>query len=176
MIYREATLQDSEPIAQLHARSWQAHYRGILREEFLNSQVQENRLQLWQSRLENPQPSQYVLVARQEDKLCGFACVYFNEDPVWGSLLDNLHVSVDYKRQGLGTHLLKAAASWAYRQDPAIPFYLWVYAQNESARKFYERLGGVNSQTQVVDNPGGGQAVACRYVWRQVNQLVEPDL
>lgn len=175
MVYREATLQDIEPIALLHARSWQAHYRGILREEFLNGQVQENRLQVWQSRLANPQPNQYVLVAQHEDKLCGLACVYFKEDPLWGSLLDNLHVLADYKGQGLGTQLLKAAAAWAYRQDPAIPFYLWVYAKNESARKFYERLGATNTQTQVIDNPGGGQAAACRYVWRQVDQLVEPN-
>jgi GNAT superfamily N-acetyltransferase len=175
MIYREATLQDSEPIALLHARSWQEHYRGILREEFLTSQVQEDRLQVWQSRLENPQPNQYVLVAQDKDKLCGLACVYSKEDPIWGSLLDNLHVLSDYKGQGLGTYLLKAAAAWAYRQDPAIAFYLWVYAKNESARKFYESLGATHEQTQVVENPGGGQAEACRYVWRQVNQLVEPD-
>jgi GNAT superfamily N-acetyltransferase len=175
MICRRATLQDSESIARLHASSWQAHYRGILKEEFLNSQVHENRLQLWQSRLENPPPNQYVLVALQEDTLCGFACVYFKEDPLWGSLLDNLHVSADYKGQGIGTRLLKSAAFWACRQDPAIPFYLWVYAGNESARKFYERLGAVNTQTQVADNPDGGQAAVCRYVWRQVNQLVEPD-
>jgi hypothetical protein len=45
MTYREATANDAEKIAALHARYWQIHYRGILSDAFLDGEVEENRLQ-----------------------------------------------------------------------------------------------------------------------------------
>ena len=176
MRYREATLADAESIALLHAQSWQRHYRGILREEYLQNQVKEDRRQIWQTRLQAPPNNQYVLVADEENTICGLACVYAREDPVWGSLLDNLHVAPTYKGQSIGTRLLLLAARWAYRQDPTLPFYLWVYAQNDSARQFYARLGGSHAETQRVENPGGGYADACRYVWTDVARLMDHPL
>jgi GNAT superfamily N-acetyltransferase len=171
MIYREATPDDSAAIALLHARSWQRHYQGILTDAYLAHQVLDDRRKLWESRLANPAANQYVLVAEDGGALCGLACVYANEDPVWGSLLDNLHVTPGYQGQGVGTRLLTAAARWAWQRAPAAPFYLTVYQQNESARRFYESLGGTLRETFLVDNPGGGQAPVCRYVWQDPGRL-----
>jgi hypothetical protein len=100
MIYREATSKDSEQVALLHARSWKENYRGILREEYLNHEVEQDRLKVWRERLEHPKDNQYILLAEDNNIICGLACVYANHDPVWGSLLDNLHVLSTYKGQG----------------------------------------------------------------------------
>ncbi len=166
MNYREANPKDSAAIAMLHARSWQVHYRGILSEAYLAHEVTDDRLKLWESRLAHPAPNQYVRVAEDGATLCGLACVYAGEDPVWGSLLDNLHVLPGYQGRGVGTRLLAEAARWAAQRAPGLPFYLLVYAQNAQARRFYESLGGTREETFLVDNPGGGQSPACRYVWR----------
>ncbi len=173
MIYREATRDDSSAIAMLHARSWQLHYKGILTDAYLENQVLDDRRKVWESRLSHPAQNQYVLVAEDSGTICGLACVYANEDPVWGSLLDNLHVSPSYQGQGVATRLLIDAARWTLGQAPAVPFYLLVYQQNESARRFYESLGGTHEETFLSENPGGGQALVCRYVWRDLSRLAE---
>ncbi len=172
IIYREATKADTEKIARLHAQSWQKHYRGILSDEFLNNTVYTDRLQVWQSRLENPAGNQYILLAEDDNKLCGLACVFASHDPVWGALLDNLHVLSGYNGRGIGSQLLKSAARWAYTRNSQAYFYLWVYEKNLTARKFYEGLGALNQETIVTENPGGGTALICRYVWTNVPELI----
>jgi GNAT superfamily N-acetyltransferase len=172
MKYREATGNDTEKIALLHAQSWQQHYRGILSDEFLDGYVGENRLEIWKSRLQHPNDKQYILLAEEKDTLCGFACVFADDNPVWGTLLDNLHVLAPRKGQGIGTKLLKLAAQWAYNRNPATNFYLWVFEKNSSARRFYEGLGAVNHEVVSTENPGGGYANACRYVWTDVKKLI----
>ncbi len=171
MIYRQATRDDSAAIALLHARSWQLHYRGILTDAYLDNQVLDDRRKLWESRLAHPPPNQSIQLAEDGGVLRGFACAYAGHDPAWGSLLDNLHVSPGCQGQGVGTRLLTAAASWVFGRAPAVPLYLLVYRQNESARRFYESLGGTCEETFLTDNPGGGQAEVCRYVWRDPGQL-----
>jgi GNAT superfamily N-acetyltransferase len=172
MIYRKATGNDTEKIALLHAQSWQQHYRGILSDKFLDGDVGENRLATWESRLQHPAENQYVILAEEKDILCGFACVFADDDPLWGALLDNLHVVATKKGQGIGTKLLKLAAQWAYHRNPATNFYLWVFEKNSSARRFYEGLGAVNYEVVSHENPGGGSANACRYVWTDVRKLL----
>jgi GNAT superfamily N-acetyltransferase len=173
MIYREATPEDVEQVALLHAQSWQRHYRGILQEDYLKNQVLTDRRQVWRERLQHPAENQYVLLVEEDHMLCGLACLYFNHDPVWGSLLDNLHVSSVYQGQGIGRQLLASVAARAYAYNHSLPLYLWVYAKNESARGFYASLGGSHEETQRVENPGGGYGEVYRYVWKDVTILFD---
>ena len=170
--YREATFDDAEPIARLHSLSWQQTYRGILSDEFLNGPVLENRRNVWQERLKHLDPDQYIIVAESEAALCGFACTYINEDPVWGTLLDNLHVHQTLKGQGVGTRLMQLAVRWAYETESEASFYLWVLRQNVSARKFYENLGAVNQELVSQKSPDGGVWEAYRYVWPDIKKLL----
>jgi GNAT superfamily N-acetyltransferase len=171
--YREAAGKDVANIAGLHALSWQLHYRGILRDEFLDSQVQQNRLELWQSRFQQPEETQYVVVAEDGNKLCGFACLFARADPVWGALVDNLHVLAPQKGQGIGSGLMQRAAAWAYTNYRHTGLYLWVYTGNTRARGFYEKIGGVNVEEVLEECPGGGKALICRYVWKDITKLME---
>lgn len=171
-MYREATGNDTEQIALLHTQSWQRHYRGILNDEFLDGDLGKNRLETWKSRLQHPNDRQYIILAEEKAILCGFACVFADEDPLWGALLDNLHVLAPWKGQGIGTKLLKLAAQWSYNYNPATGFYLWVFTKNTRARRFYEGLGAVNQAVVLKENPGGGSADTCRYVWTDVKKLL----
>ena len=173
IVYREATVQDTENIAQVHALSWQRHYRGILRDEFLDNEVTENRLALWRSRFEQQSENQYIQVAEEEAILYGFTCVFLQSDPVWGALVDNLHVLSLHKGQGIGRKLLSLAAQWVYMRNQQSGLYLWVYKDNLPARGFYEAIGGVNVEEKTEENPGGGYAIICRYVWKDIKRLLE---
>lgn len=165
MQYREATTEDAPQIAALHAQSWQQAYRGILRDEFLDGPVLQDRASLWQRRLSAPPDNLFVLLALENQNLCGFVSVLGNDDPVWGALIDNLHVHPLQKGQGLGAQLMHKAAEWIKRRDSTGKFYLWVYEANLPARRFYEKLGGVNSERVLHENPGGGSAYCLRYTW-----------
>lgn len=114
----------------------------------------------------------YVIMAESGGTICGFACAYAGEDPVWGTLLDNLHVHTDQKGQGVGTVLIKSAAHWSYTKNRDLGFYLWVLAQNTNARAFYKNLGAANQELVSDENPGGGFSDAYRYVWLDVTKLI----
>ena len=170
--YREAISEDAESIAQLHSLSWQQNYKGIWNDEFLNGPVVENRWYVWQNRLKQPPSNQYVVIAETEKTICGFACVYTNDDPIWGTLLDNLHVRKELKGHGIGSALIKSVARWSYQKSPDSGFYLWVLAKNMAAQRFYQNLGGINHELVSLKNPDGNFSDCYRYVWTDVKTLL----
>lgn len=171
--YRIATREDARRIAQLHALSWQQNYKGILTDEYLDHQVRDDRMQVWQKRLANENTQQYILLAFDEQVLCGFACSFLDKDPTWGALLDNLHVFGDWKGKGIGAELMKRSAKWVHETDPASHFYLWVLEGNKGAIRFYKRMGGEIQDTLLDDLPGGSQANVLRFVWTDVAGLAQ---
>ena len=54
MEFRTANHDDIDAIATLHAESWRTAYRGMFRDEFLDSNVFADRLEVWQQRLSAP--------------------------------------------------------------------------------------------------------------------------
>jgi GNAT superfamily N-acetyltransferase len=95
----------------------------------------------------------------------GFVCVFGDQDPVWGSLIDNLHVAPESHRSGVGRQLMQRAAQWLDQMYPELGVYLWAYEANVPARRFYERLGARHCETINKRDPGGGYALSYRYVW-----------
>ena len=170
MTIRIAEVADAVAIAQLHTRSWQTAYRGILSDEFLQGPLPENRRLLWHSRLaESDRPDQLVLVDEQGETIRGFACAYLEADPEWGCLLDNLHVVPDLKGKGLGRQLMAAVAEQVSRSNPYGRLHLWAYEQNLAARRFYERLGGAVTLCHAELAPDGTQVNAVRYCWSELS-------
>src|SRR4051812_39976477 len=110
--YRAAIKSDAEQIALLHANSWRRTYRGMLRDDFLDGEAVKNRLEVWTDRLSGERPDQFVLIAENQKQVLGFICAYGNEDLRWGSLIDNLHVAHQHKRQGVGTLLMRQVGLW----------------------------------------------------------------
>ena len=172
MTIRAAVSADALAIAQLHTRSWQIAYRGILSDDFLQGALPENRRVLWHERLaESKRADQVVLVDEQEGVLRGFACAYLEADPEWGCLLDNLHVVPDLKGKGLGKQLMTAVADQVCRSNPCGRLHLWAYEQNLAARRFYERLGGAVTLRHAELAPDGTQVNALRYCWSELSGL-----
>ncbi len=174
--FRTATKEDRESIARLHARSWQLHYRGMLRASYLEKEVLSDRLAIWLKRFTVVDPKQYILIAEVDGQLCGFVSVYLNSDPQWGALIDNLHVEKEWQGRGLGRQLMQQSAKWVKQQQPHSTLYLWVLAQNKAAIVFYERMGGHFQEQLVDDLPGGGQGLLNRYIWTHLNQLINWEI
>ena len=170
MALRRAVAADEAAIARLHADSWRTAYRGILRDDFLNDTVVENRRELWSTRFAQiGREDQLILVSEERGEIQGFACAFFDADPEWGTLLDNLHVIPGLKGRGLGRQLIAAVAENVRQNGEHSALHLWVYEQNTQARGFYERLGGVITEVVAEAAPDGSRVNALRYAWRELS-------
>lgn len=162
---REAQAGDAEAIAVLHAESWRRTYRGMMTDEFLDTRALSHRLDVWRQRLSQPQRNQHVNIAVHERELVGLICALAGDDPVWGSLIDALHVRASHHGRGVGRLLMQRVGVWLAEVAPQQGAYLWVMEGNIAARRFYEHLGARNAGTVDQADPDGGRAPHCRYVW-----------
>jgi GNAT superfamily N-acetyltransferase len=165
--HRPAKPADAEAIASLHARSWRENYRGAFHDAFLDGDLPAERLRVWRERLDRPPGNQLVQLAVDGENLVGFVCAYGAHDPEWGSLVDNLHVAGAFKRNGIGSSLMRQAGAWLARLYLDLGVYLWVLEANSSARRFYEHLGARNAGVSIMETHGGAVVRSCRYTWRR---------
>src|SRR5262245_5282932 len=169
--YRPARTADAEAIPLHHARGWRETYRGSFHDAFLDGDLPGERLRVWGARLDRPDPSQFVQVAMDASVLAGFVCAYGAHDPRWGSLIDNLHVDPAFQRKGIASALMEQSGAWLADRYADLAVYLLVLEVNESARLFYERLGGRNAGASTMETHGGALVRSCRYVWELPRRL-----
>jgi ribosomal protein S18 acetylase RimI-like enzyme len=173
VVIRDATEIDAAAIAALHAESWRSAYRGVLSEEYLEKEVHRDRLAVWQERFSmNPHKLMFVMAAELESVLTGFVCVFPEEDAVFGSFLDNLHVTPKYTGQGIGRRLLSESAKRLVTRGSSVGLYLWVIEQNYRARQFYEKAGAEVVGSAVNTMPDNRRVVALRCYWPDPKVLV----
>ena len=168
---RPAKPSDFKAIAKLHIDNWRKNYRGILSDNYLDNEVEKDRLDTWYKRLSSPNENQIVTIATLDNIFAGFCCVYLDEDPIFGSLIDNLHVSSNLQRSGIGRILVTDCANKIYDQAENKKMYLWVFESNQNARIAYERLGGTNFETIEKGNPDGTSSKTCRIIWDDLTKL-----
>jgi len=175
---RIATRADAGAIAELHALSWRTAYRGSLSDAYLAGDIVADRLNVWTQRLEAPSANQYVAVLVEAEQLLGFACAQGGYDPQRGTLLENIHVRPELKRQGIGKRLIadgrdfRLTTTVAQVKPPGVPRQSRGFSSiNKPARRFYERLGAVNVGSDIWTPPGGGTVSRCRYAWADVDLL-----
>ena len=83
-----------------------------------------------------------TVVAEDEGRPVGLVHVVFDDDHRWGSLIDNLHITADRRRSGIGTALLTCAAEADTERATGRSTYLSVLEQNTVAQQFYRTFGG----------------------------------
>ena len=168
-VFREAEPKDADRIANLHAQNWQQNYRGSFSDEFLDNEVLDNRLSVWQERFHNPKENQHIVIAEEDGELLGFICAYFGHDAQFGTLLDNLHVSLNIQGKGLGTQLMVSLAKEILKRNKEKGFYLWVLDSNAAAIFFYDKLGGVAVEIVESSEIGDKPFFKIRYVWNDAD-------
>jgi ribosomal protein S18 acetylase RimI-like enzyme len=162
---RAARASDVEAIAALHAASWRFAYRGALSDAWLDRDVVGHRQALWKERFSRPSSRQRVVVLDDGDRLLGFACVFLDEDPVLGCLLDNIHVDPNAHRNGLGSRLLACAAGLCSSMAARSGLYLTVLESKTTAQRFYYARGAVNAGAEIWDAPDGSRLPCLRLAW-----------
>lgn len=170
---KPARVEDRDTISQLHARSWQTVYAGLLTKKYLSEDVFSERGAVWQQRFSQPVANQRIFVATEDEKLLGFICIYLDQHQEYGTLIENLHVDARATGKGIGKALLQHAASVIQQEASYSGAYLEVLCQNLSAQKFYDYLGGSPILKQQWQAPEGSLVDEFVYAWPFVTPLLE---
>jgi GNAT superfamily N-acetyltransferase len=144
MRIRPATREDARPIAEVHVASWRHAYRGLLPDDSLEKLSVDEREAQRLAWFADPRPSSGVLVAEDDaGRVVGFATFgpsRDNDAPEGTGEVPAIYVEPEQIGTGIGRQLLEETAS-ALREAGFARATLWVLEENESARRFYERVG-----------------------------------
>ncbi|SDY51727.1 L-amino acid N-acyltransferase YncA [Micromonospora pattaloongensis] len=163
LIIRRERPEDAAAVADVHVRTWQTAYAGLMPPEVLG------RLNpaAWAQRRRDvgtadPDHPFVTLVAAEADAVLGFATVgpyRNNQDPddLDGAHGELLSMYVDPLRWGEGVGRALMAAVLAETSDRAWrQLRLWVLAGNTRGRRFFERAGlAPDGESCVYDLPLG---------------------
>ena len=143
---RRADGGDAPRIAEIHVRSWQAAYSGVLPDELLDGLSVSEREQSWRVLLAESGHRRLILVAEGADGLTGFCSVATpSGDAGAGEATAEdgaLYVDPVSWRQGVGGALLSAALGELSERGWG-EVVLWVLPENRVALDFYDRFGFV---------------------------------
>lgn len=136
-----ARMEDAHAIAEVHVRSWQHAYQGLLPEQFLATLSVEQREFWWRETLARGSPQ--VLVARDAEGACGFVCFGASRDEDASPATAEIWAIYLLRRvwsRGVGQRLWQQALE-RLQAEGARRVTLWVLADNEQAIRFYQREG-----------------------------------
>ena len=172
VIIRPATEEDAAHIAAIHAASWRDAYAQILAPEFLSECIESDRLAVWSQRLRDRHEDQLVNVACDSTGLMqAFVCSYCDLDPIWGSLIDNLHVRPQARGQGIGERLFRNAAKQISTKASTSGLHLWIFEANVAGLRFYKRLGGLVVEKDSSRIPAAGGKTVLRLHWPRLKDV-----
>jgi GNAT superfamily N-acetyltransferase len=142
MDVRPATGADAAAIATIHVRSWQAAYRGLLPQSYLDELDPLEGQKRWEAILDATRwPGTGTLVLVDDDIVIGFAAISASRDDdgdrFTAGELQTLYLDPGVWRRGGGSLLLRAAQSQLGRAGFTVAS-AWVLETNARARTFYE--------------------------------------
>jgi len=142
VVIRTASAADARSIAEVHVRSWQAAYRGIVPDESLDGLSVGERERVWRSLLDSLEERRSTLVAEADARVVGFAAFGQSRDPdepLNVGELYAIYLAPEWFSSGTGRRLLAAAVDGLARRFSEAT--LWVLAENTRATRFYEIAG-----------------------------------
>jgi GNAT superfamily N-acetyltransferase len=139
---RPATEDDAARLAEIHVAAWQATYRGIMTDEYLDALDTGRATAAWRRNIVEPRDGTIHLVVQSGDAVAGFAILGpapADTAPGTGQLYA-INVHPDWWAQGIGS-VLFAAAEQKLTELGYDRAFLWVAQGNERAVSFYGNRG-----------------------------------
>lgn len=139
ILVREARPEDADEIARVHVGTWQAAYREMVPDDYLDGLDVDARVSAYERFGILSDPSRPMWVAEMGGAIVGFVNVGPSRDePELGELYA-IYVSRDSWSKGVGRSLIEVGVEWLRARYAQAT--LWVLAENERTRRFYERAG-----------------------------------
>lgn len=171
MLVRPAQPEDALAVAGVHVRAWQAAYRGLLPDTYLDQLRAEDRAERYDFATVDPRKP-HTLVLAKGAEILGFATTapsQTGELPHYGEL-SALYVDPPHWNCGIGIVLIQAA-----RVRLAVLGFtdalLWLLAGNQRADRFYRRDGWTPDGRERVDSVWDMTVHEHRYI----RQLMPPE-
>ena len=143
---RRALPADARAIAEVTVRGWQAAYRGLMPDEFLDGLSVPGREVAWREMLDRDAGGGVpAWLAERNGRAIGFLSSGPPRDadvPLPGAEVYAVYVLPEEWRTGIGRSLLETAVGH-WRSHGATTLVLWVLEGNGPARAFYEAMGWV---------------------------------
>jgi len=141
MDLRPARPEDALAVARVHVRSWQAAYKGLLPDDYLDSLRADERASRYDFATTDPL-APHTIVADDGRSILGFATIGVSPGVPSHDVgeLMALYVDPDQWRTGVGRVLIARAREELYHRG-LLTAILWVLEGNTRAERFYERDG-----------------------------------
>jgi GNAT superfamily N-acetyltransferase len=142
VIIRAANPADAVAVAEVHVRSWQVAYRGLLPQPYLDSLRAEDRANVYDFATADPMKPYTLVAERADGSIAGFAttCHPRDHDLSYAGELCALYVDPPIWDQGFGVALIAAARSRLVGLGFSKAC-LWLLDGNVRGARFYEKDG-----------------------------------
>lgn len=163
---RSAGIADVSTIAAINVRGWQAAFRNIIPEDFLDQMDAETK-ESFVGRVISRGPPYHVAVAVEEETVIGYVMLGppISEDLDASRVheLYSLYIEPDRIGTRLGHHLMDHVLEYL-RNGEWNHAVLWTFQDAERASRFYERTGWFPDGAEKTEEiPEGNPVIQVRY-------------
>ncbi len=157
---RRADAEDAAAVARLHARSWQATYRGLIPDEIIDRVVggESTRAERLRELFADTDNERRGWVATCLNAVVGMAISCPSHDPDASDRtgeIEAIYLDPDFTGMGIGRSLFQHATN-DLREQGFEEVTLWVLDSNLQARRFYEAASWhFDGATKEDERPGG---------------------
>lgn len=151
---------DRAEISRIYEESWKFAYKGMIPQEYLDSIPEGN----WVKAVDRPDWN--TLLMLEGEQIIGtssYCRSRFDDWKDYGEII-SIYFLPEYMGKGHGSALLQEAVD-KLTEMGCRDILLWVLAENERARRFYEKSGFSASGAYLDDNIGGKPVREIQYVY-----------
>ncbi|MEV4344764.1 GNAT family N-acetyltransferase [Actinoplanes sp. NPDC049596] len=158
-------MDDAEALAEVHVRTWQTAYRGLVPQDHLDRMDPSTRRDGWRRRIQD-NPTGTLVLEDDDHGVAGFISVSpsrdADTDPRLIGEVQAIYVSPGHWDRGAGRLLMRAGLRRLHEAgfEQVI---LWALETNQRARRFYERGGWRLDGATKTDDSRGFPLVEVRY-------------
>lgn len=136
---RKVKYEDIESVVDINIKDWKMAYKGIIDQLTLDNLDRNAKIEKWRKHYNIGN----VIVAQKEEKILGF-CRYSQETETAECDCEIIALYVDYENHehGVGRKLMEYAMN-DLREKGKRNMIIWCLEKNIEARKFYEKMGGI---------------------------------
>ena len=146
-IIRFNRIEDQIQMARIKIDGWRDTYDSIIAEKYLKGMDYKEQAERFMRSFE--EYKERVLVAVRDNEVLGYSCFDPKEQSFkYDSELVSLYIRNDEHHKGIGTALVKETAKYLFSLGKR-NMIIWVLKGNDNAIRFYEKLGGIRSETKM---------------------------
>lgn len=170
MKIRRAVLEDAKGIAEVHVKSWQETYKGIVDQNYLDQLKVEDRFRMWEAGLSAKNNPGLTFVAENSvGQIIGFASFGPERTKRYGAdgELYAIYLLDEYKGRKIGTKLFYAGIKELIADYSSV--LVWVLEDNAS-KQFYEKFDPEKAgEEEITIAETAYKEIA--YIWKDIKLL-----